>query len=309
MSHSPFTEFNRKTWGAFRRDTPLVITESETDKLQGFDNPISFKEVEEIYLPLSKLINMHVEAMQNLHNATSKFLDINEPKTPFILGVSGAVAVGKSTTSRILQALLSGWPTHKNVALISTDNFLFSNEELGKRNLMEKKGFPESYDLKALLKFVQDIKSGKSSIEIPVYSHEFYDILPNEKILVENPNILILEGLNVLQVAPVAEKRPKIFISDYFDFSIYVDADIKVAKKWFLKRFLDFKEKAKDKPELFMHQFSEIPEEQAVTMAEYFWHSINELNYFENIEPFKQRAKCILFKDGNHSVSKIFLRN
>ena len=307
--NTPFIEFDRETWSKYRKDTPLTLSKKELIELQGYDSPVSISEVEEVYLPLSRLLRMYFDARQELTSVSSKFLGNPEPKVPFVIGISGSVAVGKSTTSRTLQSLLSHWPNNPKVVIVTTDNFLYSTKELVKRNLMEKKGFPESYDLKALLQFMRDVKSGESDLRVPVYSHEIYDILPGEEIIVDNPDVLIVEGLNVLQVgAPTEGKIPRIYISDYFDFSIHVDADIKIIKKWFISRFLNFRKEAKDNPELFMNQFSKIPQNEAVEMAEYFWHKINEVNYYENIEPFKQRARCILHKSEDHAISKILLR-
>lgn len=309
-NHSPFIEFDRTSWSQFRKDTPLTLTQIELNNLKGHDNPVSLHEIEEVYLPLSRLLHMYVEAKQELYNVTSNFLGHPEPNVPFVIAISGSVAVGKSTTSRILQALLSNWPSHPKVEIVTTDNFLYPTKELLDRGLMERKGFPESYDLKALLRFIQEVKSGTGDLLVPVYSHEIYDIIPGKTIRIDCPDILIIEGLNVLQVGPPSDsgKVPRIYISDYFDFSIHVDANIDLVKKWFLARFLSFKENAKSNEELFMHQFSVMSDDEAVTMAEYFWHQINEVNFVENIEPFKQRAKCILHKTEGHVISKILLR-
>ncbi len=309
MNNSPFIEFDRTSWSKYRKGTPLTLTQEELLELQSYENPISQSEIEDVYLPLSRLLHMYVDAKQELYKVTSNFLGHPEPNVPFVIGISGSVAVGKSTTSRVLQSLLSHWPSHPQVVIVSTDNFLYSTAELVERGLMEKKGFPESYNLKALLNFMQDVKSGKPALNVPVYSHEIYDIVPGKHVEVDQPDIIIVEGLNVLQVGATSEgKVPRIYISDYFDFSIHVDADIELVKKWFIARFLKFRIKAKTDPSLFMHQFSDIPEDQAIGMAEYFWHHINEVNYFENIEPFKNRATCILNKAEDHLIDKIFLR-
>lgn len=308
--NTPFIEFDRAAWSKYRKDTPLTLSQKEIDELHGYENAVSLSEIEEVYLPLSRLLHMYVDAKQDLYNVTSKFLGHPEPNVPFVIGVSGSVAVGKSTTSRVLKALLSDWPSHPKVVIVSTDNFLYSTAELTERGLMERKGFPESYNVKALLQFMQDIKSGLPNLSVPVYSHELYDIIPDERIVVDKPDIIIVEGLNVLQVGAVSEsgKVPRIYISDYFDFSIFVDADIELVKKWYIDRFQGLRELAKGDPKLFMHQFSHISKEEGLAIAEYFWHQINEVNFFENIEPFKQRATCILYKTQGHLISKILLR-
>lgn len=306
---SPFIEFSRDAWREYRQDTPLTLTEADLDKLRGYNDPVSLTEVEEIYLPLSRLLNMYVEAHQGLYAVTSEFLGHPEPSVPYIIGVSGSVAVGKSTTSRILQALLSRWPSHPNVALVTTDGFLYPNAELEQRGLMQRKGFPESFNIRALLDFLYDVKSGKENVKAPIYSHEIYDIVPDKFLSMNKPDVVIVEGLNVLQVGTAKEgKIPSVFVSDFFDFSLYVDADINVVKKWFLDRFFNFKEAAKTNPDLFMHQFAMMPDDQAAQLANYFWHEINEANYIENIEPYKHRARCLLQKAQDHCVQTIRLR-
>lgn len=307
--YSPYLEFDRSTWCQFRQDTPLTLTEDDLDRLRGHNDPVSISEVKEIYLPLSRLLSMYVEATQGLYEATSKFLGHPEPRVPYIIGVAGSVAVGKSTTSRILQALLSRWPSHPKVSLVTTDGFLYPNKELERRGLMERKGFPESFDVYALLQCLNEIKSGKAGVTVPVYSHAHYDILPDEKIILDKPDIVIVEGLNVLQVPSTrAGQIPNIFVSDFFDFSIYVDADINIIEKWYLERFMNFRKTAENKPELFMNRFAKISETAAMKIAENYWHNINAANYRENVEPYKQRAHLVLQKGENHCVETILLR-
>lgn len=306
---SPFIEFNRQTWSEYRQDTPLTLTEQDVDKLRGTNDPVSLQEVAEIFLPMSRLLNMYVEARQELYNVTSNFLGHPEPSVPYIIGVSGSVAVGKSTASRVLQALLSRWPSHPKVVIVTTDGFLYSNAQLAEQQMMDKKGFPESFNLRALLEFLHDVKSGKPGVKIPAYSHEIYDIVPNKFITIDKPDIIIVEGLNVLQVGPRSEGRvPRVYVSDFFDFSIYVDAQIDVIKQWYMTRFFNFRERAKNNPDLFMHQFSMMSDDDATQMASHFWHEINEANYHANIAPFKDRARCILHKASDHSIDKILLR-
>lgn len=310
MSDStPFVQFDRPSWREYRQDTPLTLTEQDLDRIRGFNDPVSLDEVREVYLPLSRLLNLYVEASLGLYDVTSQFLGHPEPRVPYIIGVSGSVAVGKSTTSRLLQALLSRWPSHPEVALITTDGFLMSTAELNARGLMGRKGFPESYHLRELLQCLQDIKSGKHNIQVPRYSHEVYDILPGEFNIIEQPDIVIVEGLNVLQVGPRKKgQASSVYVSDFFDFSIYVDADIAMIEKWYMERFMDFRLKALDDPNLFMHQFSKMSDSEATKIAQYYWHEVNAANYHANIEPYRQRARCILQKAPDHSVQNIYLR-
>lgn len=308
-THSPYLTFSRKTWHALKKDTPLTLTEADLLALKGQNEPVSLLEVEEIYLPLSRLFNLYIGATQNLHKATTDFLGHPEPKVPYLIAVAGSVAVGKSTTSRILQALLSRWPNHPNVQLITTDGFLYPNTTLEKLNLMHRKGFPESYDKRALVDFLFDLKSGKSDLKTPVYSHHHYDIEPNIYQQTGHPDIVIIEGLNVLQIpSQLAIKKPQWFVSDFFDFTVYVDAQTKTIEKWYLDRFMTFREKAKNDPDAFFNQFSMWPEEKAFRFAKNIWRDINEKNLKENISPFKYRADLILEKGEDHSVQKVFLK-
>ena len=306
---SPFIEFSRNSWRKLRKDVPMTLSEGDVQQLQGQIEKLSTQEVEEIYLPLARLLNLYVEATRGLFDTTSLFLGHPKPKVPYIIGVSGSVAVGKSTTSRILKALLSQWPEHRNVEIVTTDGFLFPNHILEKNSLMNRKGFPESYDIKTLIRFLTDLKSGKPHLKIPVYDHHIYDILPGQYQNVDQPHIVIIEGLNVLQVGrPKSKNSAQIFVSDFFDFSIYVDAKTEIIKKWFLDRFLLFRKKAKDDAEAFFHQFSKLSKAKSLGFANQVWTEINERNLNENILPFKQRARLVLYKNEDHTVKKIYLR-
>lgn len=309
QERTPFLSFDRKAWRKYRQDTPLTVTEQDLDALRGFNDPVSLQEVEEVYLPLCRLLNMYIEAGQSLYEVTSQFLGHPEPRVPYIIGVSGSVAVGKSTTSRVLQALLSRWPSHPKVVWVTTDGFLLTNEQLEQKGLMARKGFPESYDLRALIRCLTDIKSGEPSVRIPQYSHEIYNIIPDQYQVIEQPDIVILEGLNVLQVGAHSEQKfPNTFVSDFFDFSIYVDADIELIESWYMERFMQFRHAAANRPDLFMHRFAEMSEVEARKLAQYYWHDINAANYYENIQPYQYRARCILQKGVDHAVHNILLR-
>jgi type I pantothenate kinase len=309
IAQSPYLEFSRTLWREFRRDTPLTLSEKDLAKLKGQNESVSLAEVEDIYLPLSRLLNLYVVATQDLYHVTTRFLGHPEPKVPYIIGVAGSVAVGKSTTSRILQALLSHWPNHRNVALVTTDGFLYSNAELGERGLLNRKGFPESYDIKQLINFLQRLKSGESNLQVPIYSHHHYDIVSGEYQVIEKADIVIVEGLNVLQTASDRYgKQPLSFVSDFFDFSIYVDAQTHIIEKWFLDRFMLFRDKARNDPDAFFYQFTQMKENEALQFAQNIWSSINELNLVENILPYKNRANLVLQKGQDHFVEKVYLR-
>lgn len=306
---SPFLEFTSEAWSHFRKGIPLVLNRNDIKSLRGQIEKISIKEIETVYLPLARLLNMYVSATKSLYEITEEFLGHFKPKVPYLIGIAGGVAVGKSTTSRVLKALLSRWPEHRRVEIVTTDGFLYPNKILEERNLMERKGFPESYDLRRLIDFLSDLKAGKNLLKVPVYSHQTYDIIPETYQTIEKPDIVILEGLNILQAGSVnAAEKQRVFVSDFFDFSIYVDADPDIVKKWFLDRFKLFRKRAKDDPTSFYSQFSQWTNTKAQAFAAHVWDEINARNLKENISPFKNRARLILVKSKNHSVEKVFLR-
>jgi type I pantothenate kinase len=309
LPFSPYQIFTRAEWAKLRADTPMTLAPEELDQLSGLIDELSVDEVVEIYLPLSRLLNLHVAAMQKLHAVTSTFLGRKEGKLPFILGVAGSVAVGKSTTARVLKALLARWPDHPRVDLITTDGFLYPNKDLEARRLMERKGFPESFDNKALLHFLADVKSGKEIVEAPLYSHFNYDILPGQKVVIERPDILIVEGLNVLQPAHMPKGGEAIpFVSDFFDFSIFIDADPKVIESWYLKRFMRLRDTAFRDPASYFHRYASMTQLAADNRANALWRSINLRNLEENILPTRQRASLILRKIENHTIDSVALR-
>ncbi len=307
---SPYRSFTRDEWAHLRADTPLTLSVDDLTKLQSINDPISLDEIVAIYLPLSRLLSLYVAATQGLFKATQRFLMAEaEVKVPYIIGVAGSVAVGKSTTARVLKALLSRWPNTPKVELVTTDGFLLPNAELERRGLMQRKGFPESYDGSAILRFLSDVKAGKPSVSAPVYSHLVYDVMPGEEVTVERPDILILEGLNVLQPSRMPKDGKVIpFVSDYFDFSVYLDADENDLHRWYVNRFMTLRQTAFRDPRSFFRKYAEIDEDEALSIAEKLWSGINLPNLQENILPTRQRASLILTKGASHRIQQVALR-
>src|SRR3974377_846870 len=306
---SPYRTFTRREWSELRNGVHLSLSDDDLARLSGLIERISQDEVTDIYLPVSKLVNYYVRAAQVLHAATSKFFNQNGEKTPFIVGIAGSVAVGKSTSARVLRELLARWPAHQRVDLVPTDGFLWSNAELERRGLMHRKGFPESFDQARLLRFVADVKAGRANVEAPVYSHNSYDIIPNEKIVVDRPDILIVEGLNVLQPAKLPKHGEAVpFVSDFFDFSIYIDADPALIEQWYVTRFLGLCHTAFREKGAYFYRYSKLTREQAIAQALKLWRSINLVNLKKNILPTRQRANLILSKGEAHRVETVSLR-
>ncbi len=299
-----YLRFDRDDWAVLRAATPLTLREPDLASLRGINERIDLDEVAAIYLPLSRLLNLYVSATQDLHKVSATFLGTIAPKLPYVIGVAGSVAVGKSTFARILQALLARWPDHPKVDLVTTDGFLHPNAVLAERGIMNRKGFPESYDTRRLLEFLRAVKSGVEEVEAPLYSHVVYDILEGESMTVRQPDILILEGLNVLQTGDVASE----FVSDYFDFSIYIDADEADIEEWYVQRFLALRASVFQDPQSFFRHYAELSDAEAVATARGIWHEINGLNLRENIAPTRGRASLVLHKAADHRVSDVELR-
>ncbi len=309
LHFSPYREFSREEWARLRADTPMTLVERDLEQLSGLMDGLSLGEVEQIYLPMSRLLSLYVMAAQELHSVSSRFLNRKDRKVPFIIGVAGSVAVGKSTTARALKALLARWPDHPRVDLVTTDGFLYPNAELERRGLMNRKGFPESFDTTKLLNFLGDVKSGRDVAEAPVYSHFQYDILPSQKITVERPDILIVEGLNVLQPARLPKGGDAVpFVSDFFDFSIYIDADAKTIEQWYVARFLKLRGTAFRDPGAYFHRYAALSNDEAIARATEIWRTINLKNLEENILPTRRRARLVLRKGNDHRVESVALR-
>jgi type I pantothenate kinase len=306
---SPYRVFHRDEWARLRADTPLTLSTEDVLKLQSSNDPISLEEIIAIYLPLSRLLSLYVAATQGLFKATQRFLMAEDGKVPYIIGLAGSVSAGKSTTARVLKALLSRWPNTPRVEIVTTDGFLLSNAELTRLGLMERKGFPESYDTPALVKFLSAIKAGDHSVPAPIYSHMVYDIVPGEEQMIERPDILIFEGLNVLQPPRLPKDgKPVPFVSDFFDFSIYLDAEESLLRSWYVERFMRLRETAFRDPSSFFRRFVDITDYEALKMANAIWDTINLVNLRENVLPTRPRASLILRKGADHRIEEVALR-
>ena len=306
---SPYKTFSRSEWARLRDDTPLTLTAEELEELRGLNDRVDLDEVVAIYLPLSRLLNLYVAATQKLFAATKKFSHITDQKVPYIIGMAGSVASGKSTMGRILKTLLARWPNHPKVDLLPTDGFLLPNATLQSEGLMERKGFPESYDRPALLKFLSSIKAGKKEVKAPVYSHLVYDVVENQTITIKQPDILIVEGLNVLQTGrPPRDGKAVPYVSDFFDFSIYIDADEEVLRTWYVDRFFSLRDSAFRDKKSYFHRYATLSDEETSEIANRIWDTINLVNLRENILPTRHRADLIVSKEADHRISTVALR-
>ena len=309
LQFSPYRVFNREQWAKLRADTPMTLVERDLDQVRGLVGELSLDEVEQIYLPLSRLVNLYVSASQDLHTVTNRFLGRKDQRVPFIIGIAGSVAVGKSTSARVLRTLLARWADHPKVDLVTTDGFLLPNAVLEARGLMNRKGFPESFDISRLLNFMHDVKSGKENVAAPVYSHFHYDIVTGQETIVSQPDILIVEGLNLFQPARLPKDGEAIpFVSDFLDFSIYIDADENVIEQWYVSRFMKLRQTAFRDPAAYFHRYAALDHGQAEARALEIWRTINLKNLHENILPTRQRAGLIVRKNADHRTETVALR-
>jgi type I pantothenate kinase len=310
--HDTYVDLDRATWSRLRDHTPLSLTETDLASLAGLGDRIDLNEVVEVYLPLSRLVDLHVAASRELRRATSVFLGETTGPTPFVIGIAGSVAVGKSTTARILRHLIAQWPATPRVQLVTTDGFLYPNAELERRNLLQQKGFPESYDRRALLQFLCAVKSGHVEVTAPVYSHLTYDIVPEKRVVVSRPDVLIVEGLNVLQPARLnrsaGQRGRAMAVSDLFDFSIYVHAKTRHIRRWYIERFLQLRQTAFADPHSYFHRYAELSDDEAMATAKGLWADINGPNLVHNIKPTRERARLVLTKSADHSVTRVRMR-
>lgn len=306
---SPYMQFSREEWAGLRDNIPMPLSHDEVRTLKGINEALSLDEVATIYLPLARLLSLYAQANQHRSAILDEFLGTRDRRPPFVIGVAGSVAVGKSTTARVLQALLNRWPTSRKVDLVTTDGFLYPNAILEARGLMSKKGFPVSFDINRLIRFVSDLKAGKTPLDVPLYSHLVYDVLDDQTKTVEQPDILILEGLNVLQSGKDSpQNMHSVFVSDFIDFSIYVDASIEHLNQWFIRRFMTLRDSVFSDPNSYFHQYASLTDAQATATADRIWREINEVNLRENILPTRGRASLVLGKGPEHIVEHVHLR-